>query len=357
MEKNHILIIAVAAVAIIAIGCAAFFLMNNGGEPEKKEQSITDASGNVTDLTKDYTKVASTTAVGTEIVCDLGMKSRLVAVTNSAHIYEMTEKVNGVNLTFDYPGNIPTLISNGSLMVLKYNWTAEQVAGANADLVIIDHNAVASDDSKMKQLQDLKITCLVLYEENSWEKIAENYNMLAKVFGKTDRAKEINSAAEKADKKILDKFASQPKLKVAYVCYCYDTYYIYNQSGLMDAALRLGCTNALPTQATTTITAEQIAAADIDVLIFDDMGTSLDWDAVIEKWKADPVWSKIDAIKNDRFFCMEATPFQATSYPTIHYVMGEGLVATMLYPDVVSVDLPNVITQDNYVSYLGWLDA
>ena len=59
MEKNHILIIAVVAVAIIAIGCAAFFLMNNGGESEKKEQSITDAYGNVIDLTKDYSKCNS----------------------------------------------------------------------------------------------------------------------------------------------------------------------------------------------------------------------------------------------------------------------------------------------------------
>ena len=357
MERNHIILIAVAAVAIIAIGCAAFFLMNNGGDSEKKAETLTDASGNVIDLTKNYNRVASTTAVGTEIVSDLGMKSKLVAVTNSNHIYEMTEKVNGVDLTFDYPGNIPALISSGSLEVLKYNWTAEQVAATKADLVIIDHNAVASDDSKMKQLQDLKITCLVLYEENSWEKIAENYNMLGKVFGKTDRAKEINNAAEKADKKIMSKFANQPKLKVAYVCYCYDTYYIYNQSGLMDAALRLGCTNSLPTASTTTITAEQVAAADIDVLIFDDMGTSLNWNEVVSAWKADPVWSKVDAIKNDRFYCLEATPFQATSYPTIHYVMGEGLVATMLYPDVLSIDLPNIITHENYVSYLGWLDA
>ncbi len=351
-------LIAVLAVAIIAIaGVAGYVLLKDNGNNNDRPESLTDAAGNVIDLKKTYSKVASTTAVGTEIVCDLGMKSSLVAVTNSAHIYEMTQKVNGVNLTFDYPTTIPQDIADGKLMVLKYNWTAEQVAEAKADLVIIDHNVVAADDSKMKQLQTLGITCLVLYEENTWDKINENYSMLGKVFDKTSRADEINKAALDADKKVMDKFKAQNGKNIAYICYCYNTYYIYNQSGLMDAALRMGCTNVMPTTTTTTITPEQIAAKNIDFIFFDDMGTSLNWEEVIAGWKADPVMGQIDAIKNGRFACMEATPFQATSYPTIHYVMGEGLVGSMIYPDVAGITLPNIVTADKYVDYLSWLDA
>lgn len=355
--NSKILVIGVAVVAIAAVVGISIVIAGNNDDSNDRPDSITDASGNVIDLTKDYEKVASTTAVGTEIMCDLEMKSKLVAVTNSSHIYEMTTHVSGIDLTLDYPSDIPDLIAAGTLTVLKYNWTAEQVAATNADLVIIDHNAVASDDSKMKQLQELGITCLVLYEENSWEKIGENYTMLGQVFDNKDRADDIIDAAEEADKMIMDKFEDQKSLKVAYICYCWGSYYIYNQSGLMDAALRLGCTNALPTETTTTITAEQVAAADIDVIFFDDMGTSLDWDAQIAAWQSDPVWGNIDAIKEGNFYCMEAQPFQATSYPTVHYVMGEGLTATMLYPDVVSVTLPNVITYENYAGYLSWMDA
>lgn len=355
MEKTQMLALAaVAIIAVAAIGAGAYFLTKDDGDSGE----VTDSVGNVIDTTKTYSKIASTTAVGTEVVCDLGLRANIVGATNSAHIYDMTTHVSGVALEFDYPSTMKADIDSGKIAKFKWNWSSETVAATNPDLVLLDPSSVATDDSKMKQLQALGITCFVLWDENNWEDIGKNYKVLGKVLDKYDRAKEIVKAGEKADAKIMEKFKDQSSKKIAYVCYCYGTYYIYDSSGLMDAALKLGCTNAMASDKTSTITAEQILSANPDFIIFDDMGTSLDWNAVIAEWKADPVMNSIPAIANNKFYCMEATPFQATSYPTIHYVMGEGLVATMIYPDVAGVTITgNVITEANYVGYLSWLDA
>jgi|GEM_PF-1127556 iron complex transport system substrate-binding protein len=353
-------VIAVAAVAIIAVAAVGGFLVLNNNNNKNDSQDpgfVTDAVGNKIDLSKEYKNIASGTAVGTEIVCDLGMKSSLVAVTNSAHIYDMTAHVSGISLSFDYPSTIATEIAAGTLTALKWSWSVEQVADTEADLMLLDYSSVTADDSKMKQLQELGITCVVLFAENDWDTICKNYTTMGKILKKEARATEINDAAVAADAKIMSKFTSQTGKKIAYICHCYGKYYIYNQSGLMDAALKLGCTNALATSTTTTITPEQIAAANPDFIFFDDMGTSLNWTDVIAEWKADAVMGSITAIANDEFCCMEACPFQATSYPTIHYVMGEGLVATMIYPDVVSKTVSTVVTDDNYVALIDWLDA
>ena len=358
MEKGQMFaVLAVVIIAAAGIGGGIYYFTKDKGNDGPTETTVTDSVGNVIDITKEYNKIASTTAVGTEVVCDLGLRSSLVGVTNSAHIYDMTTHVNGINLEFDYPATIAADIAGGKLVAYGWSWSTEQVASSNPDLVILDPSSVAASDEKMKQLQALGITCVVIYDGDEWEAIKNNYTILGKILHKQSRATEIYNAAVAADQKIMDKFNGQTSKKIGYVCYCWGSYYIYNTSGFMDAALRLGCTNALPSATTTTITAEQLAAADIDYLFFDDMGTSLNWSEVITGWKADPVMSTVSAIANDNFYCMEATPFQATSYPTIHYVMGEGLVATMIYPTVVGVSIPNVITDANYVGYLSWMDA
>ena len=280
MVSKLLIVLAVAIAGVAVVGGAYAFM---GDNDSKREGTVEDSVGNKIDISKEYKRISSMTAVGTEIVSDLGLRSSLVGVTNSAHIYEMTEHVYGLNMTFDYPATIPDDITSGKLVGFKWGVKAENVAATDPDLVIMDPASVNKDDSTMKQLQALGIACFVLFEENDWDTIGKNYLSLGKILNKEKRAQEINKACVDADKAVIDKFKGQKSLKVAYVCYCYDTYYIYNQSGAMDAALRLGCTNAMPTNTTTTITPEQIAAADPDIILFDDMGTSLNWTDVIAK--------------------------------------------------------------------------
>jgi len=146
-------------------------------------------------------------------------------------------------------------------------------------------------------------------------------------------------------------------MKVAHICYCFGSYYTYKESGPLNVMLDLGCTNALPTTSSyATITAEAILQANPDLIIFDDMATNLNWTDVIKGWKADDIMGNVSAIKNDNIFCLEYQPFQATSYTTVHYVMGEALVATAIAHEKLGVDLPNIITSADWVKYISWLD-
>ena len=358
MESKQIAIIAVVIVAVAAI--AAAFVLTQGSHNDEPGE-ITDAYGNVIKLDKVPERIVSTTVTATENICDLGLRANLVGVSLNSHVYEVTTKVTGVPLTFDYPATIEADIESGKLASVgtSNKWTAETVAKCNPELVVMEMNQISTAETlaRMTQLQSLGITCCVLSSENTWEDINSNITLLGELFGKQTRAKEITSAANHADKTIRDAVGKVSGLRVAHICFCWGTYYIYNESGPMNVMLNLGCTNALPTTSSfATITTEAILEANPDLIIFDDMATNLNWTDVIAEWKADDIMGNVSAIKNNNFYCMEYQPFQATSYTTIHYVMGEAIVATAVAHEKLGIDLPNIITSAKWVDYISWLD-
>jgi len=359
MDNKMVSIVAVIILIVAAVGVGAYFLLKDDDKGGNSYETVTDAAGNSIKLDSAPERIVTTTVTATEDICDLGMRSALVGVSLDSHVYDVSTKVNGLDLTFEYPSTIEKDIEDGKLASVgkSTKWTAETVAACNPDLVIMDYNQISSDDSRMKQLQSLGITCVVLYSENGWDKINENITMLGNILAKQDRAKEITDATIAADKMIMEKFSGQKSMKVAHICYCFGSYYIYNESGPINVAISLGCTNAIPTtKSFATITPEDIAAANPDYIIFDDMATNLVWSDVIASWKSDAVMGEIPAIKNDQFSCMEFQPFQATSYTTVHYIQGEGILATMLYPKVVDSSIPQIVTSADWISYLSWMD-
>ncbi len=359
MDKKVLVIIAVVIVAVAAIA-AAFVLTSSGGNKDSPTE-VTDAYGNVIKLDKVPERIVSTTVTATEDISDLGLRSAIVGATMNNHVYDMTTTVPGIPLTFDYPATMEADLNAGKVTIIgtSNSWTAETVAACNPDLVVMEMNQISTAEglARMTQLKSLGITCAVMSSENTWKDITGNITLLGNILGKQSRASEITSAIEKADKAILDTFKNVGSKKVAHICYCYGSYYIYNESGPMNVMLQLGGTNALPTSSSfTTITPEHILEANPDLIIFDDMGTSLNWEDVIAEWKADPIMGSVDAVKNNKIYCMESQPFQSAGYTTVHYVMGEAIVATIMDPSVVGVDLPNIITNADWVKYISWLD-
>lgn len=353
-----IVIVAVCAVAVVATGDDDSD-DDDDGSSETVYGTITDAAGNEITLTGSETRIVSVTVTAAEMVCDLGLRSYLVGATTDSGIYSVDSEVIGISMDLDYPATIEEDIESGTITDVGtyYGWTAESVSAANPDIVIMDYGQISSDASRMEQLQELGVICIVLYDESGIDCICQNYEMLGTAFGVSDVAEELTSQIVAVSDAIYNAVSgASTELTVAHICYCYGYYYIYNSSSTLDVLLNLGATNALPTDSSyAVITVEDIAAADPDLIIFDDMATGLDWDEVIEEWKADSVMGSISAIANDSFFCLEYDPFQATSYDTVHFVEGIALVATLLYSDYLGVDVPTVITDDDWKSYIQWV--
>ena len=357
MDKQKGIAIFVVVILVVAAVGVVWFTQAKDDGPTYAE--VTDAVGNKIKLSDAPERIATTTVVATEMICDLGYRDRFVGASSDAGIYDVESKVYGVDLDLDYPGTIKQDMESGKIKAVGqfYKWTAESVLACKPDFVVMEEIQVEKDPSQMDQIKSLGVTVFVLWSDSTWEMIKKGYTALGDALGKQDRAKHICDCIDKGDMAVKDKVGSAKPLNVAHICYCFGSYYIYNLSSPMMVIEALGSKNALPTtQSFVTITPETIAAAKIDLIIFDDMATSLDWSEVIAQWKADPIMGNVDAIKNDRFYCLEYGPFKATSYKTVHFLEGEALVAAMLYGDAIGVNVPQILKDDGWRDSVAWLD-
>lgn len=363
MNRNQVIAAVVAVIVVIAVAAVAITHLGGGSDDSRtggdELLQITDAMGNRVQLEEKPERIVSTTVTAAEMISDLGYRAQLVGATTDPGIYNVDSDVVGIDIEFDYPASIQSDIDAGRITNIGtfYGWTAESVATANPDLVIMESNQLEADASRMTQIQSLGVTVIVLWSDSGIDVIEKNYEMLGDALGASERADLINAAISDADDRITAAASGSSDLKVAHICYCYGSYYIYDNSSTMQVLSDLGCEISLRSQTSfATITPEDIAAADIDMIVFDDMGTDLDWTEVISQWKADPVMGQIDAIKNDNIYCLEYAPFQATSYDTVHFVEGKALLASIVCGDELGVDVPMIITDENWKECIQWLD-
>lgn len=356
MEKNKI--IAIVAALVVIVAAVAVVSTTMGGNDDSTTE-IEDAMGNKIRPLSGPQRIVSTTVTAAEMLCDLGLRSSIVGATSDKGVYDVDSDVIGIDLTFDYPASIQSDIDSGKITSIggAVSWTADTAVVPNPTVVVTEDNQLDKDTSRMTQIQSLGIEVIVLSSDSGIDTITDNYSLLGFAFGTSDRADEINDAINKVDRKIKDTVPNDSNLRVAHICYCFGSYYIYNDSSMMGVLTDLGCELGLKSESSfMTISPENIAAADLDMIIFDDMATGLDWEEVLEKWRADPVLGQLDVFKNNMVYCLEYDPFQATSYSTVHFVEGEALIAAIVAGDSIGVDLPNILTDDNWRNFIQWVE-
>ncbi|MBE6518136.1 MAG: ABC transporter substrate-binding protein [Thermoplasmata archaeon] len=357
MDKKTMSIIGILVIAVVAVAAIAVFMV-----PHDQKEGVTDYAGNVIELTKDPTRIVCTDVVGAEIVSDLGYNKAIVGVSSYASVFDVSSDIVGIDLDLDYPGNLVADIESGKVAIVGsyYNWTADAVAACEPDIVIISKEQISSDTSKMTQLQTLGITVIVLNNEYGFQDSLDNYSLLGKILGKQSMTKKITDAMTSAFEKIKEVAAKSDLAgkKYAYIC---DSgsygFYIYKNHMIITLLNSVGFVNSMPVNATTKIQfQEELAKANPDFIILDDMSMGLDWATVVAGWKADPVLGEVDCIKNDMFWCLEYKPFQACGYNTVHLINGAALIAAMINPEDTGVEVPNIVTSKDWENYIQWLD-
>ena len=359
MDKKVSIIVAIAVVAVVAI--AAVMVLSS---PQDHKEGVTDYAGNVIELKEEPKRIVSTSAVSSEMLCNLGYRDAIVGVASGSYVYDVVDYVVGLTFDLHYPEGLPADIDSGKIANIgSYNgWTAEGASAAHPDIVIVEKAQVEDTNKvKMTSLQALGIVVIVINSEYGFQDCLDNYTMLGKIFGKQSLAKTITDQMQNAYNKVKD-VAAKSDLngkKFAYICTCPPWgNYIYKNALIISLLNDVGFVNALPVTEGSYRTIqlqETVAQANPDFIIFDDMGQHLNWTEVIAGWKADPVLGAVDCIKNDMFWCMEYEPFQAIGYNSAHLINGAALIGAIVNPEETGVDVPTIVTSEKWTDYIQWL--
>ncbi len=353
-------IIAVVVIVIVAVG--AYFALGNGndkGDSAPDFQSVTDCAGNVISFTEMPERIVSMDAKSTEILCELGLIDRIVGVQSDEGVFESTNFIYGFDFDIHYPDELIKRVEAGTIG--KYGtttlWTYEEVMNAHPDVVVF--NSSAKNLDKMKQLQEVGVTCIVLHASadfTSLDPIYDNMSILGKAFGQTATAEKFNTALKEVTDKIFKACSGYKGKDVVMISYTGGKMYAYGETNMKHAILRqMGCTTNMVTGLSTGVTTvEAVLQAQPEVIIFDPMGKTSDMTQLKKDIEADPLWAETKALQNNDIYYLEYNAFQSTGYWTHHFVHGIALMATIVY-DELNKDVPNIVPNE-YTGYIKWVD-
>ena len=346
----------VVAIVIVVAGVAVFFTMRNNGE-DTTLYEIEDAAGNRIKLDTVPERIVSLDARTTEILCELGLTSNLVGVTSDAGVHDVTDFIYGFDFDIGYPTELLSQIASGKTKLVGpvMSWTTDNVLNSNPDLVVFQDSA--NNMTKMKMLQEMNITCLVLSGTyDSVEVIYENMELAGKALGKSDRAELFNNTMKDIVDYIYKTCNGFKQKDVIMISAPGAALYAYASSNLKHVVLRdLGCTTKMAGQVTGIVTVENVLNFQPDVIILDPMGMTMDMSNLKKQFEADPLWADTVAMKNNNIYYLEYASYQATGYTTHHFVHGIALMATIVF-DELGVDVPQLVEGDKHLSYITWLD-
>ncbi len=353
-------LIAVLVIVIVAVG--AYFALGDNDSKDNDTapdfQTVTDCAGNVISFTQMPERIVSMDAKSTEILCELGLIDYIVGVQSDEGVFESTDFIYGFDFDINYPDELIKRVDAGTIG--KYgptsSWTYEEVMNAHPDVVVF--NSSAKNLEKMKQLQEVGVTCIVLHgtaDFTSLEPIYDNMSILGKAFGQTATAEKFNMALKEVTDKIFKTCSSYKGKDVVMISYTGGKMYAYGETNMKHAILRmLGCTTDMVTGLSTAVTTvEAVLQAQPDVIIFDPMGKTSSMTQLKKDIESDPLWADVNALKNNEIYYLEYNAFQSTGYWSHHFVHGIALMATIVF-DEIDVDIPNVVPNE-YTEYIKWV--
>ncbi len=215
---------------------------------------------------------------------------------------------------------------------------AEQIAPFNPDVVLMKSYLKEKLGDPVEQL-GIKVVYLDL---ESAEAITKDIANLGLLFGNTQKADEVNSLIDASVKKITDvtsALSAEQKPTVLMMQYSDKGGEIafkvppttWLQTNLVTMAGGTPVWQDVPTDGWTTVTIEQVAAWNPQViLLIDYAGNGVE---DVSALKADAKWSLLDAVKNNKIYAFPLD-FQSWDQPDTRWPLGLTWVAMKLHPDL-----------------------
>lgn len=299
MKKRILTLITTLLVVMLAMaGCA------------QKEKLVKDREGNDFKVPEKINRIVSTAPSNTEILVELGLADKLVAVDK-------------------YSADIPGLPKNIKLIDFS-NPDPEAIVSLNPDMIIASgHNKTGKSEDPFKVVKDAGISVAYIPSSDSIKGIYDDIMFISDITGTQDKGKKIvdNMKAQVAEVEKIGKSIKGKKKVYFEIGPAPNLYSFGNKTFLNEMIELVGGENIFKDQdGWISPSAESIIEKNPDVII-----TNVNYvpDAVKEI-KNREGWQNIAAIKNGQVYLVDAN---TTSRPSQNITKALNQMAEYINPD------------------------
>ncbi|CEQ17135.1 ABC transporter substrate-binding protein [Paraclostridium sordellii] len=299
MKKRILTLITTLLVVMLAMaGCS------------QKEKLVKDREGNDFKVPKKINRIVSTAPSNTEILVELGLADKLVAVDK-------------------YSADIPGLPKNIKLIDFS-NPDPEAIVSLNPDMIIASgHNKTGKSEDPFKVVKDAGISVAYIPSSDSIKGIYDDIMFISDITGTQDKGKKIvdNMKAQVAEVEKIGKSIKGKKKVYFEIGPAPNLYSFGNKTFLNEMIELVGGENIFKDQdGWISPSAESIIEKNPDVII-----TNVNYvpDAVKEI-KNREGWQNIAAIKNGQVYLVDAN---TTSRPSQNITKALNQMAEYINPD------------------------
>ncbi|MGL5316621.1 MAG: ABC transporter substrate-binding protein [Peptostreptococcaceae bacterium] len=282
------------------IGCSA-----------PKEEVITDREGNEVKVPNQIEKIISTAPSNTEVIVDLGLSDKLVAVdTYSTDIDGIDDNIDKIDFS---------------------NPDAEAIVGLEPDLIIASgHNKTGTAEDPFKAISDAGIPVVYIPSSDSIEGIYSDIEFIADVLNEEEKGKALIDNTKKEISEIAEIGKSiKDKKQVYFEIGPEPTLYSFGGSTFLNEMIELvGAQNIFKDEpAWVSPSEEAIIEANPDVIL-----TNVNYiDNPLEQIKSRKGWENITAIKEDKVYSIDTN---SSSRPSHKVIIALKEMAKAIYPEV-----------------------
>ncbi|MDR1949135.1 MAG: ABC transporter substrate-binding protein [Spirochaetaceae bacterium] len=301
MKKNRSYPPVLVVLALIAAGC---------GQGTTRE-TLTDRAGTQVTLPRKTDGIISTAPSNTEIIIDLGLADKLVAVDQ-------------------YSAELPGLPGDPVLIDFSFP-DAEVIIGLNPDIIIAaGHNQTISGDDPLKLVKETGISVVYIPTSDSINGIYEDIRFIAEVLQVEERGAElIRQMKEQIDAIAAIGASVSPKKSVyieispfPFIVSCGEGTYINQMIEIIGAKNIFAAEKGWFSPA-----AEAIIGRNPDVILT----LVNNADAPMEEIRTRPGFETINAVKNNDIHSIDG---DSASRPSPHIMLALRQMALAVYPDI-----------------------
>lgn len=300
MKKRLMLVLTTVLVVMLAmVGCSS------------KETIVKDREGNDVTLPNKMERIISTAPSNTEILVELGLADKLVAIdTYSSDVEGISDDVEKIDFL---------------------NPDAEAIIGLEPDLIIASgHNKSGSSDDPFKLVKEAGISVVYIPSSESIQGIYDDINFIADITNTKQKGQEIVDNMKSQIDEISQKAKNiKDKKKVYFEIAPAPNLYSFGNSTFLNEMIELiGAENIFKDEnGWIAPSAESVIDKNPDVIL-----TNVNYiDNPIQEIKDREGFENINAVKNNEVYLIDKN---SSSRPSQYIIKALNEMAKAIYPDV-----------------------
>lgn len=294
-------VMAIFLFASIFAGCQK--TQNVSSSQQKYPMTLSDFSGASVTITKKPERIISVVPSTTEILYALGLGDKLVGVSDFD----------------DYPEDVKSKPKVGGFS----NPNLEKIISLKPDVIFV---GTPFGKENAEKLKSMGIT-VILAEAKSFDQIYDSIDLIGKVTGTEEKARELIESMKAKIEEIRNKVKDKEKPRVYFVVSLGKSNWTAGKGTFIDEVINLagGENVAADVDGWAEYSIEKIVEKNPQIIITTNHGAS------IEDIKKAEGYKKTDAVKNNRVFMVDEN---TVVRPSNRIVLGIEEVAKVLHPDV-----------------------